>query len=71
MTLYNSANQVVGTASGTVPSTGVCIGYPGGNRGTLTLTASGLQASYAIISVPTSVFVIDNFKVQDPPVILF
>jgi hypothetical protein len=70
LTLYNAGGTQVGTASAVVPSTGVCPGAPGGNRGVVTLSASGTQAAYAIISGPSSVFVIDNFMVQDPIIIL-
>jgi hypothetical protein len=67
LTLYNAGGTQVGTTSSVVPNDGVCVGFPGGARGTVTLQASGLQAAYAVISVGgASVFVIDNFAVQDP-----
>jgi hypothetical protein len=68
--LYNAGGTLVGSNSAVVPSVGDC-GLPGGDRGSVTLTASGTQAKYAIISGPSgAVFVIDNFAVQDP-IILF
>lgn len=70
LTLYNSGGTQVGQSSAAVPSTGLCAGGIGGNRGILNLTASGTQAAYAIITVSGSVFTIDNFAVQDP-IILF
>ncbi len=67
--LYNSSGTQVGMASSVVPNVGSCFG--GGDRGTVTLTASGLQVTRAVISTGGGVvYVIDNFKVQDPPVII-
>jgi hypothetical protein len=68
--LYNAGGTEVGSSSAIVSNVGNC-GFPGGDRGTTTLTASGTQAKYAIVSAsPGFVFVIDNFAVQDP-IILF
>jgi hypothetical protein len=68
--LYNAGGTEVGSSSAVVPNVGNC-GFPGGDRGTATLTASGTQAKYAIVSASAGfVFVIDNFAVQDP-IILF
>jgi hypothetical protein len=66
--LFDASDVQVGSGTSVVPVVGVCTGYTGGNRGATTVYASPSQpATYAIIDlvpVSSSVFVIDNFKLQ-------